>query len=242
MESELPPEFVKWLKTIKAKRARTVIDHILQKGQITTEELKEDYGYSHPPRALQDVKDHGIVLEKHNVKDKNGRTIAAYHFAPPYRIQESKQGGRRAFSKAFKKKLLAEYGTQCAICSGQYEARLLQIDHRVPYEVTGDIAPQATTNFMLLCGSCNRAKSWSCEHCDNWLNLKNPALCETCYWANPISHEHVALRRIRRLDIVWQEDEVEVYDKLRQFVQDAPESIRDYIKRLLANHLDDLVD
>src|SRR5216684_6320626 len=112
MESELPQDFVDWLKTIKAKRARTVIDHILRKGQITTEELKEEYGYTHPPRALQDVKDQGIILEKYNVKDRNGRTIAAYRFSPPYRVQESKKGGRRAFSKVLKRKLVVEQGTQ----------------------------------------------------------------------------------------------------------------------------------
>jgi hypothetical protein len=205
MQAELPPEFVAWLKTIKAKRARTVI-------------------------------------EKSPVKDKQGRTIAAYRFGPPYQVQENKQGGRRAFSKTFKRRLIAAQGTQCAICSGRFEARLLQIDHRIPYEVAGDTSPHDTMSYMLVCGSCNRAKSWSCEHCENSINLKNPMLCQTCYWANPADHEHVALRKIRRVDIVWQEDEVEVYDQLKHYIQDAPESIRDYIKRLLVHHVSNLLD
>src|SRR6266700_6933172 len=98
-DQDIPPEFIAWLKTITAKRAKTVIDHILKAGFITTEELKDTYGYSHPPRALQDVKDHGIILERFAVKDKNNRTIAAYRFGPPYRMQETKVGGRKNFSK-----------------------------------------------------------------------------------------------------------------------------------------------
>ena len=48
---DLPREFVKKCKAVMAKRPRTVIDHILKHGYITTEELKEKYGYNHPPRA-----------------------------------------------------------------------------------------------------------------------------------------------------------------------------------------------
>jgi len=28
-------------------------------------------------------------------------------------------------------------------------------------------------DFMLLSGSANRAKSWFCEHCENWISIKN---------------------------------------------------------------------
>ncbi len=44
------------------KRPKTVIDHILKHGFITTEQLKDDYGYNHPPRAVSDVKEHGIEI------------------------------------------------------------------------------------------------------------------------------------------------------------------------------------
>ena len=42
--------------------------------------------------------------------------------------------------------------------------------------VTGDINYMAriSSEYMLLCGSCNRAKSWSCEHCANWLEEESP--------------------------------------------------------------------
>ena len=46
------------------------------------------------------------------------------------------------------------------------DERVLQIDHRVPYEVGGDDKSETLNpdDFMLLSGSANRAKSWSCEH------------------------------------------------------------------------------
>ena len=71
-------------------------------------------------------------------------------------------------------------------------------------------------SYMLLCGSCNRAKSWSCEHCDNWINRKSPEVCAGCYWASPEVYEHVAMQDSRRLDLVRLGSEVAVHDELRR--------------------------
>ena len=57
---DLPRHFVELLESVRHKRARTVIDHILEHGQITTAELKDQYGYNHPPRAARDVREQGI--------------------------------------------------------------------------------------------------------------------------------------------------------------------------------------
>ncbi len=50
MATDYPEEFLVKLRAVTAKRPRIVIEHILEHGQITTEELKELYGYGHPPR------------------------------------------------------------------------------------------------------------------------------------------------------------------------------------------------
>lgn len=60
---KLPPEFVNLCRSVTAKRPKTVIRHILKHGFITTQELKERYGYNHPPRAAREVKEHEIPLE-----------------------------------------------------------------------------------------------------------------------------------------------------------------------------------
>jgi hypothetical protein len=69
-------------------------------------------------------------------------------------------------------------------------------------------------DFMLLSGSANRAKSWSCEHCENWISLKDRMVCTTCYWAYPEDYHHIAMRQIRRIDLIWQGDEIDTYEKL----------------------------
>ena len=59
---KLPKSFLSKLNSIEAKRPKTVIQHILKHGYITTEELETLYGYQHPPRAARDVRELGIPL------------------------------------------------------------------------------------------------------------------------------------------------------------------------------------
>ncbi|MBZ0308561.1 MAG: HNH endonuclease [Anaerolineae bacterium] len=173
MSEDFPPEFLHLLQSVTAKRPRTVIEHILKHGYITTEELTQVYGYQHPPRAARDVREQGIPLETFNIKNSEGRTIAAYRFGDIKGISQDKLGGRRIFSKEFKSQLLEKQHGKCAICLTAFEERYLQIDHCIPYEIAGETERQIN-EYMLLCGSCNRAKSWSCEHCTNWLETKSP--------------------------------------------------------------------
>ena len=88
--ADLPEDFVARCKAVTAKRPRTVIDHILVHGFITTEELKEKYGYNHPPRAARDVREQGIALETFRVTGTDGRKIGAYRFGDPARARFSK--------------------------------------------------------------------------------------------------------------------------------------------------------
>lgn len=203
--SRWPAEFLALLAKVTNRRARVVIDHILKHGRITTEELEDIDGYSHPPRAVQDVKDQGIPIVMERTKNAAGRTLAVYRFGNPADVKKGRIGGRSVFSKRFKHSLIGQNGPRCAICFTPYELWYLQIDHRVPYEVAGEdeALPRNAADFMLLCATCQRAKSWSCEQCDNWIKGRIPAICQRCYWARPESHEHIALKEIRRLDIVW---------------------------------------
>lgn len=235
VSEKLSAEFLARLKAVTAKRPRTVIDHILKHGHITTEDLKEKYGYNHPPRAAKDVRDEGIPLETFSVKGSDGRTIAAYRFGDPSAVRRGFLGGRRAFSKAFKAALVEANGSRCHICFQEYEERYLQIDHSVPYEVVGDanFDENDLDSYMLLCGSCNRAKSWSCEHCNNWIGKKSPKVCAVCYWASPEVYEHVAMQDSRRLDLVWSGKETHTYDALKSKADASREPMPDYVKRVL---------
>ena len=232
-----PKEFLELCASVTGKRPKTVIDHILKHGHITTEELKNKYGYDHPPRAARDVRELGIQLETFRVAAANGRKIAAYRFADPTKKQFRRFSGRTGLSKKIKEQLIEEYGCQCFIYLEKMDEANLQIDHRVPYEVAGDSDELKIDDFMLLCGSANRAKSWSCEHCENWKNIKDKNICLSCYWAYPEKYNHVAMRQIRRIDLVWQGEEVAQYDQLKADAAKSGLEIPQFVKDILAKVL-----
>lgn len=111
----------------------------------------------------------------------------------------------------------------------------------MPYEVAGEVegGEWSAADYMLLCGSCNRAKSWSCEHCENWLNDRLSQVCQTCYWANPENYVHIALKEVRRADILWSGEEVRAYDRLKKAAQTKKHPIPEYVKKIIEQHLDE---
>jgi len=238
-QPKFPKAFVALCKKVTAKRARTVIDHILEHGFITTDELKTQYGYDHPPRAARDVREQGIPLVTSKVPGANGRKIAAYTFGDPSKVRIGQSGGRTALSKRLKAKLVERDGARCAIYLEPFAEKDLQVDHRVPYEVQGDNAntDQDPANYMLLCGSANRAKSWSCEHCANWLEQKDANICRSCYWAYPDDYTHIAMRAARRMDILWTGTEVEVYERLKKKTTELQHDIPAYVKKIIEKNL-----
>ena len=233
----LPSEFLRLLRSIEAKRPRTVIEHVLEHGQVTTEQLRELYGYNHPPRAIRDVRENGIPIETFRVTGSDGRRIAAYRFGDPSQTRAAQLSGRTAFSAGLKAALIGEYGSRCNIYQVDFPERELQIDHRKPFEVVGDSAlSDDPADYMLLCPSANRAKSWSCENCPNW-ETKDPEVCRSCYWAYPENYSHVATRDLRRLDVLWMGDEVSDYDGLSERAEDARQDVPEYVKNVLREHV-----
>jgi len=89
---------------------------------------------------------------------------------------------------------------------------------------------------MLLCASCNRAKAWSCEHCQNWKADRSFEVYQACYWAQPVDYQHVALRPIRRLDVTWTEDEVRDHDRIAELADIEELELPDFVKRCLREH------
>lgn len=231
---EITQEFRDRLLSITAKRPATIIRHILEHGSITSEEIKTIYGYNHPPRAVRDVRERDISIETFKTKNSEGRTIAAYRFADPSKEDTvSKKTGRTALSKALKKALIEEFGSKCFIYQEEMDSNLLQVDHRIPYEIGGDQEPDIL-HYMLLCPSANRAKSWSCEHCPNW-DIKDITFCEGCFWAYPENHTHVAGSPERRIILSFTGDEVRDYESLIEKV--GLNEAESFIKKLISNSL-----
>ncbi|WP_283788875.1 hypothetical protein QNI23_016600 [Bermanella sp. WJH001] len=231
----IPKEILDLCNKVTAKRARTVIDHLLVHGSITTEDIKNTYNYDHPPRAIRDVREQGIPLITFKViSTTTGRSIAAYKFDTTSKIKKGRIGGRSAFPKAFKDALVKKYDSRIATTNEKLEPRYLQIDHRIPYEVAGNEADLANLDeFMLLDGSAQRAKSWSCEQCQNFTTLQNPIICKSCYWAFPESYTHIAMLEQRTISIGWLDSETKDYDKLCKEAQKRKMEPQDLIKALI---------
>ena len=234
---QISQELRDYIAGIKAKRARIVLNHILQYGYNTTKDLQETYGYDHPPRAAKDVRDNGIQL-KTTMKVIDGKRMAVYTLDEDSFIEAGKSGGRRPFTKTLKDALLSRDGEQCALCKKQFPGNVLQIDHKVPYEVAGDKQGILNTeDFMLVCASCNRAKSWTCEHCSNWQFTKTIEICQSCMFGSPDNYSHIAMREERSLTVSWYDKDVQIYDNLKDEALMADQSIEDYVKNILKAHI-----
>ncbi len=230
------PKILEQIKKVTNKRPLAVINHILQHGQVTTEELREQYGYEHAPRARMDVLEWGIPIETIRVPNRAGtKKIGAYRFGDPDRVELLKTGGRQPFSKAFKKLLYERQGGRCAISGEPLEERYLSVDHRIPYQVAGDqMAAESNPDaFMLIALGLQRVKSWSCENCRNSIDGRDARVCEHCYWAHPERYDHIATEQRRRTDLVWVGPEVKDYEALAAAAARKGISFQVFLKNVL---------
>lgn len=234
--NEYPKEFLDLLQSVKAKRPQTVIKHILEHGFITSEELKNTYGYNHPPRAVRDVREYGIPIITYRVTGTDGRKIAAYKFGDPTDIQNnlSKAAGRTVLSKALKQALIDKYGSKCFIYLETMDKEVLQVDHRIPYEIGGEHDEKDIDYYMLLSPSANRAKSWTCEHCGNW-QKKDSSFCLRCFWAYPENYDHIAGKFEKIISLVFTDDEIDDYYKLIEL--SGEKTAQEVIKKIIHEHL-----
>ena len=177
-QARVSKELLERIEAVSNNRARFVLDSIVKHGRATTEEINHA-GYEHPPRAVRDARELGFSIKTIKVKHTNGRSIAAYVFQESG-VVDSKKSGRAALPKKLREEIIATAGGLCQICGAGTN---LQVDHRIPYEVAGESQARQANPYLALCGSCNRKKSWSCEHCPNWLRDKDLDVCGSCYWA-----------------------------------------------------------
>ncbi len=233
---KIPDKVLSKLNAIKAKRPKTVIQHLIAHGYITTDELKSTYGYDHPPRAARDVRELGIELITFKVDNGHGRKIAAYRFGSLEHVGEtkSKSAGRTALDRELKTRLIEKYGSKCFINNVSMRKENLQIDHRIPYEIGGETNDQNLDNYLLLSPSANRQKSWACEHCPNW-KVKSIEKCRTCFWAFPENHTHIACEEARVLTITFHPDELQDYEEFIIASDGEPDcKVKSLIKEFLS--------
>lgn len=230
--SEYTPEFMALLDSVKAKRPQTVIRHILEYGYVTSQQLKDMYGYNHPPRAVRDVREYGIPIVTERIVGADGRKVAAYKFGNPDHLNQvvSKTTGRSVLSKNIKQELIRKNGSRCNIYMEYMDESVLQIDHRIPYEICGEQPNTNVDDYMLLSPSANRMKSWTCENCENW--IKHDILfCSICFWAYPENYQHVAGKLEKVIYVLFTGNEINDYTKLMSLYDETTPN--DVIKRVI---------
>jgi len=225
---KLSEQILERIAQVTNKRARVVLDAIAKNGKITTEQLQR-LGYDHPPRAARDVRELGFTLVTKMVTNAGGKRMAEYTLASNV---EAGKTGRLQLPKKERDSVIQVAGGKCQLCGATHD---LQVDHRVPYEVAGESLKSQLDAHMVLCGTCNRRKSWICEHCPNLLKLKEVKTCQTCYWANPEKHKHVATEKLRRVDVVFVAGEAADFDQFRRRCLLNGKSTAQGLKELVRN-------
>jgi hypothetical protein len=225
-------ELLARIALVTNKRARFVLDSIVAHGQVTTEDINRA-GYDHPPRAAQDVRDLGFAIKTVKVKHSNGRQIAAYVLGDA-EFNAAKHG-RRLLPKKRRDMLILAANKKCQICNATLN---LQVDHRIPFEIAGETEGNADNVFQILCGPCNRQKSWACEHCPNRIEKKSVAECRSCYWASPGSYQHIAMQPERRVQLIWQASDLIDFEQLLALAKknnlDLGEQVMSILQRYLS--------
>ncbi|MDO5113778.1 MAG: hypothetical protein Q4E67_05335 [Planctomycetia bacterium] len=133
-------------------------------------------------------------------------------------------------SKNVKQALIKKYGAKCFVYLETMEESVLQVDHRIPYEIYGEYGEKSVDHYMLLSPSANRAKSWICEHCENW-RKKEVRFCLRCFWAYPEDYDHVAGKYEKIISLIFTGNEIEDYYKLIEFA--GEETAQATIKKII---------
>lgn len=205
-----------------SKRAREVARIMLDRGSCTTSDL-EELGYKHAPRAVKDLKDAGveILTTMESYTDPSTGQLKRRAKYTVVGVDPTKES-RRQFSKATTDAVKSS--GKCEVCGAPPP---LQVDHRIPFDIGGETYPHVLDELMPLCPSCNRSKSWACEHCTNW-TVRDPEMCRSCMWASPQDYEHVAGRQQREIRITLTDPrDVIRFDYLRP---DATEIVIEYLR------------
>ena len=236
MKAETRKKLESLLQTL-GKRPKAVLTRLLENESVSTYELGV-LGYDQPPRAAQDLKEHGVKLRvTHGKHPETGNRMGIYWLDDEQPLLDGTFNGRQAFPKDFRRKVFNEYQSHCLFCGVALEDSRLQIDHRIPYQIAGEINTNNVAEFMPLCSSHQRTKSWACEHCPNY-TVKNGAVCKGCYWAIPDGpYDHVATIRERRLVLTWSSAEIEDFITLSAAAKDSNQPPSEFVKRILSEEM-----
>lgn len=228
---EISDELRARIDAVTSPRARFVLNYIVDHGYVTADDI-QDAGYREHRRAVMDCRDLGFTIKNSRVRSPQGGTVGAWTLDLDAELGAGR-AGRRQYPRTFRLRLLERATGRCEMCGAPEADRNLQIDHRVPFEIdpgSGELDPG---EYQMLCGSCNRTKSWTCEtECPNW-QARELGVCRTCMWAEPNDYQHVATIPRRQVTITWVGEDVTAFDELRAAANAAGMDLPSFVRRRL---------
>lgn len=57
--------------------------------------------------------------------------------------------------------------------------------------------------------------------------------CKSCYYAFPEHYEHIAGKQEKKIELVFENDDIDIYNKIVEIADEHSLSSKDVIKRLL---------
>lgn len=172
--------------------------------------------YDHSPRVFGDLKDFGVPILAENMLGQNGERSHHYRLGSKEDIVRRPLKGRSTLRKKIKRELLAKFGCKDSLTEIEFPETSLQIDHRIPFRVSGDDpANLMVERFMLLSASSQRAKAMACKRCRNMENAIQET-CKTCYWASPEDYTHVEGTEAKVTTVIWHGDDKDLFSLLKQ--------------------------
>jgi hypothetical protein len=132
MASEISDELRARIEAVTNRRARMVLDHIVENGSITADDI-QGFGYREHRRAVQDCRDLGFPIKNARIKSPQGGTVGVWSLDLDAAVGAGM--GRRQFPKKFRELLVARAGSRCESCAAREAMRTLQADHRIPYAI-----------------------------------------------------------------------------------------------------------
>ena len=233
MPKDLPESFIKKAKAVTAKRAKTVIDHILKHGHITTEELKNLYGYNHPPRAVRDVREQGIPLETFRMHGQRQPKPRGLPLRRPFQDSAGTLAGRKCFCKEFRERHWSNVTAASVACVLTTPSPCMQstIGAHMKWVAGGGVRHRG---FNLDGGLMRQVLVLrALQQLDGETGPEGSY--DVLFGASPASYRHIAMRPVRRLELVWTEQEVAGFDKLSKAAQKRGMPLPDFIKTLLCD-------
>lgn len=222
-------------------RGRKAIDALKQNGVVTKYDLiRAGIAPTQTARAIRDLKDHGIPIQAlSRVKTPESKNpVVRYTFGERRDIHPEWQNGRRLVPAGMKGKLIRIYGSRCAYCGEKLEPRKLQVDHRLPVKYFGELNEKEKgnpQNYLLLCPECNRKKAEAVDEgcAKTCYKTDDMSIIKSCYWYDPINYTHVCMKPVGKLEVKWNEDDIDEYKALMKTAKKRGISPQEVVKQLV---------